>query len=323
MAWEPISRQWPGDSAVLLVHGIGDPKATYYDPVIQALKAVPGVDWDRFAVYPFSYEMINDWFNEKNQLGSVLGSLKSKLGLEIGDGDFGEGLAEVIGDIIWPVLSPSARIAARTAYIAQLTQLVEDGCRDWRQRTNRKGRAKYLNIAIICHSLGCFHTYEALHAAAGTKGHGLQPYSSGVRFKNVVFMASPVQMIRTIAKRLGVLVPAPNELATLSGSSLTQPSQKRLFREPLRSVENWVSITGNLDPVGGYFMREKQDWAYMDVEDQVPHVDEQHLLIAETKEELLKALAKGESPEALAENPHSWTGYIERHTSDLEGWLTA
>jgi len=320
MAWEPISKQWPGDSAILLVYGVGDPKATYYDPIIQELKTVPGVDWDSFAIYPFSYEMISDWFNEKNQLGNLLETLKSKLGLEIGDGDFGNKLAETIGDVIWPVLSSSAREAARAAYIAQLNQLVIDGC-------DKNERAKYLNISIICHSFGCFHTYEALHAAASTPSYNLQPYSAHVRFKNVIFMASPVQMIRTVATKLGPLVPDQERLATLRGNRLTQPGETTWYRKRVRSVENWVSITGNLDAVGGHFARKKKDWAYMDVEDQVSRVDQQSLLVTETPEELLKAIAKGlaegDPPELLAESPHSWTGYIERHRQDLEGWLTA
>jgi hypothetical protein len=318
MAWKPVSTVWPSNRAMLLVHGIGDPQATYYDPVVAALKAVPDVDWDSFAIYPFRYETINEWFNEKTQLGSHLDTLKNRLGVEIGKGDLGARIADSVGDVIWPVLSSSAREAARAAYIAQLDRLVEDG-------KDRVGPVRKLRISVICHSLGCFHTYEALHSAATVPSYGLQPYSSRVKFKNVIFMASPVQLIRTVASLLGPLVPDRTRLATLWESGLGQPGETNWRGKWIKSVENWVSITGDLDPVGGFFAREKADWAYMDVEDQVSRVDKQQLLATQSVGRLVATLAEsaaeGAPPRLLNESPHSWTGYIERHTEDLKEWL--
>ncbi len=313
MPWDgPVSMEWPDNRALLLVHGIGDAGPGYYDEIIATLKHVPGVDWDRYAIYPYLYDFLNDWFAEKIQLADRVDNLRKMLGLEIGDGEFGQAIAESVGDIIGPVLSLAVRSATRAAYLAQLKQMVLDGMSPGRP-------AMALRMSIVCHSLGCFHTYEALHAAV--REPGLRPATDGVVFANVVFMASPVQLIRTVAGRLGPLVPDANDLATLAGDGLTQPSEmaggKNVF-----SVENWISVTGDLDPVGGHFLRQRQDWAYMDVPGQRSCIAEQDLGIEVSKEslaEVIKTALAGDALPAGARDPHSWVGYVESNSELLRG----
>jgi hypothetical protein len=35
----------------------------------------------------------------------------------------------------------------------------------------------------------------------------------------------------------------------------------------LKSARRFVSITGDLDPIGGFFVRTQAPWAYMNIED--------------------------------------------------------
>ena len=320
MAWQPISRQWPGKHAILLVHGIGDASPGYYDDVIQALAAVPGLDLSQFAVYPFLYDFIVDWMKEKAQFEKLAGALKklqARLGFSFGGDEFAFEVAERVGDVIAPVLSLDVRAAVRTAYLAQLDQLVQDG-------TANGAPAVSLKVSIICHSFGCLHTYETLHAA--TRQPGLMPSTDGVKFANVVFMASPVQLVRAVAKRLGIAVPRPADLAALAGDTLTQPFEKTVDGERM-SVKNWVSITGNLDIVGGHLLGKKLPWAYMDVDGQDPHVDDQLGDLDLSQESVVSAIAgaiigrAGAGDAVGLEDPHSWPGYIERHATDLKGCL--
>jgi hypothetical protein len=182
-----------------------------------------------------------------------------------------------------------------------------------------------MQLNIICHSLGCYHTYEALHAAARFPTHCLQPATHGVIFANVCYMASPVQLIRTVAGKMGSLVPKQWS-ATRDDAGLRVPSQKS-FGSEVRSVRNWVSITGKLDPVGGYFSRTKADWAYMDVPGQRSLIDEQDWLNLGADDDLAGALQSAlherRAPDIRPNNPHSWTGYVDRHRQELGQWLLA
>ncbi|MCK4512375.1 hypothetical protein KAW64_11580, partial [bacterium] len=265
MAWEPISKQWPGKRAILLVHGVGDQSEGCYQDEMDALAAIADLNLDEFAVYPFEYDFIIDWMKKKAQFEDLVKTLKSKLGVEFGGSELDKEVAERVGDVIAPILSLDVRAAVRTAYLAQLEQLVLDG-------TEGGSRVSSLKISIICHSFGCLQTYEAVHAAA--RHPALMPATRGVRFANAIFMASPVQLVRSVAERLGIVVPAPGDLAALAGDRLTQPFERTPSRDVM-SVKNWVSITGNLDPAGGYLLGNKLDWAYMDVEGQDSYVDDQ------------------------------------------------
>jgi hypothetical protein len=88
-----------------------------------------------------------------------------------------------------------------------------------------------------------------------------------------------------------------------------------------------VSITGDLDPVGGHFFRAKAEWAYMSVPGQLSLVDDQSALNIRTRDELIAALVAAlrdrAPPDIGLQNPHSWLGYIDRHREDLRGWIQA
>lgn len=322
MAFQPISKRWPDDRAILLVHGIGDLGGDYYNDVKEALRQALGDEWDRYAVYPLYYEPLMDWFREKSQLADVIARMRTWLCGQAGGDDFAEAVADSVVDVVWPVLSRAARRAVREAYLLQLMRLVKDGMR---AEEGPIRLAKRLKISIVCHSFGCFHTYEALHAAARSTEHGLQPATDYVRFANVIFMASPVQLVRSVAGALGPLVPRPDELATLAGDRLIQPAEV-VDGETTPSVTKWISITGELDVVGGHLFREKVDWAYMDVQGQESIVDRQEGLRIGSKGDLAgalrAALREAAAPDVTFEDPHAWTGYVERNAGRIRGWLT-
>jgi hypothetical protein len=316
MPFQPQTIAWPANRAILLVHGVGNAKPGDYDNLVAAVRAALGAEAPQFAIYTLYYDMFNDWFAEKTalaqQLGDTLGFLKGKL-----DGSsLADTMAEVVGDVLWPVLSQSARTVVREAYLAQIKQIVRDGIAAGH-------RSKVQKLSIICHSLGCFHTYEVLHTAARFHTHGLQPITDGVRFHNAIFMASPVQLIRSVARQLKGLVPK-RWLATLDDAGLSQPSETGMG-QTVKSVKNWVSITGALDPVGGHFLRRKADWAYMDVPGQRSIIDSQTWLNLDNDGDLINVLRNAlrdlEAPQFGINNPHSWEAYVDRHAADIHDWM--
>lgn len=318
MSFTPQSRSWSGKRAVLLVHGIGNSRPGDYAELLHALHALLGDDRDSVAVYQLFYDHFNDWFTEKTNATELLESAVKSLAERIEDPELGRTVAEYIGDILWPVLSTNARACVREAYLAQLKQIVDDG-------ENSDVPVRQQQITIIAHSLGCFHTYETLHHAAKHRMHMLQPASHEVRFANVIFMASPVQMIRTVAERLGSLVPNRRWLETVQGESLFIPFETRTNGSEIQSVRNWISVTGDLDPVGGHFFRRQADWAYMNVPGQHSFIDKQFPIDVTSREELIARLKssalKGAAPTISPSDPHSWQEYIARHTVDLKQWI--
>jgi hypothetical protein len=253
----------------------------------------------------------------KAQYKDLVKKLRKLGGLEFGDDAFDDEMAKRMGDFVAPLLSLDVRTAVLTAYLGQLKQLVRDGI-------DGGAPAVSLDISIICHSFGCLHTYEALHAAV--REDGLKPSTNGVSFANVVFMASPVQLVRSVAGRLGPLVPSPGDLATLSGSDLTQPYEMTSDGKQM-SVRNWVSITGNLDFVGGCVLGKKLKWAHMALEGVDTRIDDQlgdlDLSKDSVVDAVVEAFAGGPSAGGglALPDPHSWPDYIERHAPDLERWL--
>ena len=316
----PLSQDWPGRHALLVVHGVGNASPGDYAPLVASFQQLLGEDAAEYAIYELYYDAYNDWMNDKIPLARGIEALKEALKEGFGGDDLADAVAEFAGDVIWPVLHLAPRAMIREAYLAQLKQIVRDGIRAgvgvWNQR-----------ISIVCRSLGCFHTYEALHAAASDPQHALRPLSNGVTFANVVYMASPVQLIRSVAGRIRALVPKPDELATLRGDHLASPGQPRLSGGLKRSVERWVSIGGELDPVCGYVYRRRVDRYWMEVDGQETIVDPQHALNVGSKAELaalLRASVQARSrPEIDLQNPHSWQGYVDRHTAELRQWLLA
>ena len=320
MPFQPQSIDWPGDSALLLVHGVGNAVAGDYDALLAQVRAIIDPAGDRFAIYQLYYDEYNDWFVEKTRAPGLINAVKSRVGGLVGDGDVAPAVAETVGDVIWPALSRDARQIIKTAYLLQLRRIIEDG--------ERAGHPpQYQRLHIICHSLGCFHTYEALQTAARIPERMLGPASQGIRFGSVIFMASPVQLIRTVGMALGAAIPNPRELATLNPAGLSIPAEKTQWGDMVTSADRVVSITGVLDPVGGYVFRRRLGDGYMELAGQESLIDPQTALNINTKEEWVQAIQSvldGRGiPKVAVNNPHSWDGYVARHAADLRRWVTA
>jgi hypothetical protein len=312
---EPQSLQWPADRAVLLVHGVGSAKPGDYDALVAQVTNMLAAQPKQYAVYMFYYDYINEWFSQKTQASLAVSQLVSAIRARAGSPTLGNTVASFVGDVIWPILSLDARDALRTALFRQLRQIWLDGAASGVNAPSRK-------VSIICHSLGCFHVFEALHAAARDPREQLGPVQ-GVQFENVIFMASPVQMISTVARAIGPAVPRPGDLACLNTTPLAMPQSDDGFGSLLPSVKRTVSITGNLDPVGGHIFRAKLPWAYMNVPGQLSFIDQQEPLTTEgdLQAMLQQALQEHAPPKITPQNPHDWTAYVTRHAEDLKQWL--
>jgi hypothetical protein len=312
------SQPWPAKRAVLLVHGIGNAGPGDYTALVAAVKDALGPESARTAIYQLFYDQVNDWFVAKTGLAGKLTQAIETLREKIDDAELGLTLAEYVGDILWPIFDQNARAAVREVYLLQLAQMVADGI-------NAGVPARRQQLSIISHSLGCFHTYEVLHHMALFPTHALQPASNEVVFENVVMMASPVQLIRTMADALGPLVPNKRWLYSARPEGLAIPSETTVTGETVASVRRWASITGELDPVGGFFFRSKADWAYMDVTGQESVVDSQHALSFATKQDLARALVaarRADGPPLVTPNdPHSWEAYVVRNAGRLQEWI--
>ena len=326
-AFEPMKRRWNGTRAVLFVHGVGNAQPGQYDDLVTKVRDALGPQSEEVALYELYYDVFTDWAAAKLGLADlftkVVSLFRDKAADDLDDDPLAAQIAETAGDVLLPAFSQSARLAVRDAYVAQLLQMVIDGREAEVQAENQK-------LSIICHSLGCFHTFEALHAVARNTKYQLHPTLNATKFQNVIFMASPVQLIRTAFGAVGATVPGKGELATLDDAGLAQPGDPA---EYAGSVRNWVSITGDLDPIGGYFLKNKAPWAYMEVQPQKSLIDEQRLHgddedEVDAKRVLLQILQKGLStdsapPKIPLENPHSWAGYVDRHLREIATWIRA
>jgi hypothetical protein len=319
VSFELQTLQWPAKRAILLVHGIGNAAKGDYVDLLAEVKTMLGEEADSFAIYQLWYDQVNDWFMGKTQLGDLLSKTIAALTDKIDDSEMGPAIAESMGDILWPVLSSDARAAVREAYLAQVKQMVLDGI-------NAGVPARRQKLSIICHSLGCLHTYEALHHMVAMPNHGLHPVTNEVVWQNVVFMASPVQLIRTVSGAMGNLVPNKRWLYAVQGDALSVPSAATDAGRQIDAVKHWVSITGDLDPVGGFFFKNKADWAYMDCKDkQDSHVDDQSALNITSKKQLVKVVVDArrekQPPTVALNNPHSWENYVKHNATNLHTWL--
>jgi hypothetical protein len=335
MPFTPISKFWPGTRAILLVHGIGDASTGKEGSFpLDVINEMLGADAPNVAIYSINYDFINDWLDTKIDFQAGITALKSelkrKLDKETAD-SAGAGnpdatseqmdatIADYVGDVIWPILSANLRLAVRDALIAQLNQIKIDRGASARKRGDDP--LSY-QISIIAHSLGCFHTYEVLTAIANEPSHALRPRSDLVTFDSVTLMASPVQLIRTVAGAIAALVPDFGNLATLA-KPLAIPAETRGGRV-FPCTQDFLSITGSHDPVGGHLLGRKIDWAYMDLPGQRSIVVPQQALDIDTKNGTLQALAN-----AFAEggpkptDPHSWSAYVEGQSELLRGVLLA
>ncbi|HEY9225324.1 MAG TPA: hypothetical protein VIP11_01670, partial [Gemmatimonadaceae bacterium] len=279
---------WPGRHAVLLVHGVGD-ASTGKDGAfpIDAVRQALGADAPNVAIYRVNYDFINDWIKEKVKFEAGIASLKNQVKLELGGGDADKTIAEYTGDVVWPVFSTTLRFAVRDAIIQQLIRIKMDR----RETALRRGENPMdYKISIIAHSLGCFHTYEVLAAAASEPAHALQPGTHAFRLNSVILMASPVQVIRTVAKAIDALVPDDRSLASIA-RPLAIPSEMFLGK-PSSCTKRFVALTGSHDPIGGHLLGKQLDWAFMNVPNQETVIVEQRLLDIDTKELTAQGLAE-------------------------------
>ena len=320
MSFTPQSMFWKGTRAILLVHGIGD-ASTGKDGAfpLDAVTAALGDDAKRIAIYRLNYDFINDWLATKVQFENGIRELKRNLKTKFGGDDTDGTIADYVGDVLWPVLSTDLRFAVRDAYLAQLEQIHID-CGE--SALARGDDPLDYQISIIAHSLGCFHTYEVLTAAAQEPSHRLRPASDLFTLDSVILMASPVQLIRTVAGLLGPFVPDRDNLATLA-QPLAIPSETRRGRV-VPCTKDFISITGTHDPVGGHLLGRRLDWAYMDIPGQHSIIVSQHTLAIDTKEGTAAALANAFAAGGPAVNdPHSWTAYIGTEADVLRGVVLA
>jgi len=318
MPFQPTSIRWPGSRAVLLVHGIGDASTGKEGAFpLDVLKRVLGDEADNVAIYRLNYDFINDWLVVKTQLAAGVRELKRALGVKFGDDDTDGTIADYAGDVLWPVLSADLRFAVRDAFFSQLQQIQIDR---GESALARGDDPLDYQISIIAHSLGCFHTYEVLTAAATEPAHELRPASDLFTLDSVIFMASPVQLIRTVGNFIGALVPDRASLATLA-QPLAIPSETRRGRT-VPCTNDFISITGTSDPVGGHLLGRRIDGLYMDIPGQHSIIVSQQLLDIDTREGTALALAKAFAEGGPKVNdPHAWSGYIESQARVLRGVL--
>jgi hypothetical protein len=320
-------KKWTSARAVLFVHGIGDTTAANYLPMEIQLREILGADSGLVTYYGYAYDKYNDLFKDKAQATSTLTkAFKSFAPLEGLAEPAGQAIAEFLLDVLWPIAIQDARLFIQADYIKTLQQIVKDGIDSGYPASQQK-------ISIVCHSLGCFQTYEILHRCAREPLEGLTPATHGVHFENVIFMASPVQLIRTIAGQLPTI---PKGLYCLQGKALSAPSQSSTDLNGNSfenySVRNWISIAGDLDPVGGHWLGKKLESFYMNVlpigafQGQQSHIDDESLFNIKTLKDWAKLVANIAQKKAVGSpvnDPHAWTEYINRHSADLKQWLLA
>jgi hypothetical protein len=318
--YDPQSQKWPADRALLFVHGVGNARPGDYTPLVEQLRTILGDDARNIAIYFLYYDQVNEWFSAKLQAAVAFEKLISHLRAGLDATALGNTVASFAGDVIWPILLADARLAVRAAMLQQLQQIVADG-----ERAGKRPRNQH--ISIIAHSLGCFHVYEALASAANDPASGLGPATWDVRLDNLILMASPVQLIRSVANRMGAAIPQHETMFSLVAPTLEIPGESGPQGERILSARRTIAVTGNLDPVGGYFFRKQLPWGYMSLPGQESFVDQEQLATVNGSEELTlqrtlqDAIADGGAPKITPANPHDWSKYLARHAADLSNWL--
>lgn len=318
MPFVPQSISWPGTRAILLIHGIGNASVGQAGSFpLDALKRVLGDEEPEVALYVINYDFINDWVATKIDFQAGITALKAALKQKLGDGAADAEIADGIGDVLWPVLSPDLRFAVRDAIIAQLDQIQLDRAES---ALDRGDDPLDYQVSIIAHSLGCFHAYEVLTAIANEPAHQLRPASDLVTFDSVMLMASPVQLIRTVGGKIAPIVPDLETLATLA-RPLAIPSETRRGKV-VPCTQDFISITGSHDPVGGHVLGTRLDWAYMDIPGQISTIVPQQALNIDTKDRTALALASAVATGgAHLKDPHSWSAYIDSQARQMRGVL--
>lgn len=317
---DPVRRDWPADRAVLLVHGIGSAKQGDYDALETKLRDLLRPAKHPYAIYVLYYDYLNDWFAGKEQVRDLDQILRGELRkLQPATREWSAAV-DLIGDIIWPVLLADARDAIQLAIRRQLQAMVDDA------RAAGISDAGDMRISIIAHSMGCFHTYETLHTLTRDPQSGFAPATSGLQFENVMFMASPAQMIGTLAGRIRALVPRAASLACLSPIAI--PTERSAAGKDVPCVKRPITITGTLDPVGGYLFNNRWQAGYMDLSanPKALHIDDPQALLnirssSDLADVLTRSLREHARPDIGALSPHDWGGYIDRNRAKILEWL--
>ena len=182
-----------------------------------------------------------------SDMGESFGSYK------MGDDEAAGTIADYAGDVLWPVLSADLRLAVRDAFIAQLIQIHLD-CGV--SALERGDDPLDYQISIVAHSLGCFHTYETLWAAAREPTYRLRPASNLFRLQSVWLMASPVQLIRSVASDIRAIVPDIDTLSSVA-RPLGIPGETVGARHTM-CTDHFIAVTGSQDPVGGHILGQQQ-----------------------------------------------------------------
>jgi hypothetical protein len=324
MPFKVQSKTWPEDRALLLVHGVGDYRPGDYDRLKTALSDALGPDeWARFAIYEMFWDPISDWFQNRlgaaDKFGRLLGALRGFFDAS----EAGRWCAEGVGDVIWPILVLDAREALRDACVLQIQQMIKDG------RSKAGGRKPTprpdMKLHVLCHSLGCFHAYEALSAAATSETLELSTRSTGIQFESVIFFASPVQLIRSAASALGGFVPRASRLFCLREQHLAIPGYQKANGQFIPYARRMLSITGDLDPVGGHLARRKLDWAYMNLIGTDRFVEHQEIGHLDTDMDLATlirdSVAGNRRWTVTPNNPHDWIAYVEHNADRVRHWV--
>jgi hypothetical protein len=314
----PQSLDWPSNRAILLVHGIGNASTGAAFP-LDALRDSLGARAGETAIYTLNYDFINDWAATKVDLAAAITLMKKTVCDRLGSDDAADTLADYIGDVLWPVVSAGIRFAVRDALVAQLAQIGIDRT----EAALARGHDPLdYGISIVAHSLGCYHSYEGLWAIATEPRYQLMPRSDRFTFHAVVLMASPVQLIRSVAGAIRALVPDLSTVAALSHDLAIPAETRGSMATPCTS--HFISVCGTKDPVGGHLLGDRLAWAFMDIPGQELVVDPQQILNFATKAELaaaLRAARTGSGPGVQVNDPHSWASYIARHGELLRGAL--
>ena len=317
--------EWPSRRAVLFVHGIGDASSGGLNSFpIDQFKTAMGDDASSFAIYTLNYDFINDWAEAKTNVAAGVKLLKNAIAKRFGGDSLASTIAEYAGDIFWPVLNADIRLAVRDALIAQASQIMLD-CGE--TALARGEDPLDYQVSIIAHSLGCFHTYETLCATVSDPQYHMRPGTDLTRLQAVFLMASPVQLIRAVGGDIRLTVPDLDTLFTMS-KPLAVPTEIS-GNKKTPCARQFISVVGDRDPVGGYLLGKKQQWAYMALPGEREIIDAQRLIGVDETAALenvlhsnmsgtISSVAGGALGSAVnVSNPHDWVAYIERHTDLL------
>ena len=314
------SQRWPQNKALLFIHGVGNVSPGGYAEVAEQIQNRLGDRTNEYALYFLYYNQLADGDAAQNESALTYARVVNGISNKLPHSKLSTVVADFVGDVLRPTLGASARVSARTAVLNQLRQLRDDGVASGVPAAQQ-------HISVIAHSVGCFHLYEALSHAATDKNERLGPLSAQFVLEHLVMMASPLQLMRTIGKALGPALVNGNSIYAVSQPTLGIPAEVGANNALVSCAKHVVSITGELDPIGGYFFRDAMTDAYMTLPGQTWFVDEQHVTATRASEDLSladifqNALRDGSVPYIATDNPHNWAAYMQRHSDDIKSWL--